>query len=712
MPSVAQLTQTQNNEAPDANTPVMKEVEMRLIEARCRRLYCSPDPKERARASAALRHLLVVRTQNAKARPKSAPMMRSSEIAVRLNAHRAHSRFAEVDIDGDLRLDFEEFFSLLPRRVRDGHGMDTVREWFRAADSDCNGSLSINEFFVWSIAEGHKHSAGAHSPLYEAFARFDASQRSSQYAGSLDYIEFENLCTSVGFGPHTYEIFHSLDEGRLGYIVYKDIEAVVLRRSEDGSLSARAKEMLSTLLLAGAEAELSAEAATEIERQTAGADWCIRARDAPGVKRELQALLSGSGHHVVDIMAMFNQDREQLIDDMEFQHTMRTVFKCHAPPWILDDVFASLDCDGNEAIGFDELFEFVRGRRHAHDRRSLSVRKLVLEPPSGAPWSLADLEWDVETIRGLLRQMLDRAGARASDLVCAWDRDGDGLLSAEEFVSHMREIACGSASLEPLWHSEVCAVAEAAFCHIASSNEADELVNQRELENWLGPAMMARPRLKPRSQRSEAAKHLGLSGPQAGGGVGGGGAARRLQASASTPAFRKVLSKSTRSMLLRSQQAHDKAAEQRKGAAKWEQWERRRREVDSSKYFCRGAASQLDLFSPAPSWTPPPQPTVVARPAPGRQARVASATPSRLPLTQAEASTPARLARLTRQEAISGQLQAVVLPAKGLNTAKSYVARNRMSMATQGPVTVPTSQEQFVSRMQNLRGVRGLATCF
>jgi len=59
---------------------------------------------------------------------------------------------------------------------------------------------------------------------------------------------------------------------------YDNIEALVLRRSEAGTLSARAKEMLSMLLLAGPEAELSSEAAIDMRAQATS--WRIHARDA------------------------------------------------------------------------------------------------------------------------------------------------------------------------------------------------------------------------------------------------------------------------------------------------------------------------------------------------------------------------------------------------------------------------------------------------
>jgi hypothetical protein len=62
-------------------------------------------------------------------------------------------------------------------------------------------------------------------------------------------------------------------------------------------------------------------------------------------------------------------------------------------------------CSRDGVIGFDELFEFVRGRRHTLDRRSKRVRGMRLEPPPSI--SLEEIAWDVEALRTLLRAMLD-----------------------------------------------------------------------------------------------------------------------------------------------------------------------------------------------------------------------------------------------------------------------------------------------------------------
>jgi hypothetical protein len=74
----------------------------------------------------------------------------------------------------------------------------------------------------------------------------------------------------------------------------------------------------------------------------------------------------------------------------------------------------------------------VRGRRHSLDERNKRVHAMRLEPPEGASYSVADIVWDVETLRVLIQQMLERACVSTGSLIKAWDKSGDGELNLRE----------------------------------------------------------------------------------------------------------------------------------------------------------------------------------------------------------------------------------------------------------------------------------------
>ena len=51
------------------------------------------------------------------------------------------------------------------------------------------------------------------------------------------------------------------------------------------------------------------------------------------------------------------------IDDVQFYAAMTRRFGYRGTPWVLSTVFRGIDADGDGEVCFDELWEWVRGRR-------------------------------------------------------------------------------------------------------------------------------------------------------------------------------------------------------------------------------------------------------------------------------------------------------------------------------------------------------------
>jgi hypothetical protein len=76
-------------------------------------------------------------------------------------------RFAEVDVNGDGRLDFDEFLALQPSALRKEHTVAEFRSWFAAVDTDSSGTISLTEWFLWVL--GKEAARTAHRPTASSF---------------------------------------------------------------------------------------------------------------------------------------------------------------------------------------------------------------------------------------------------------------------------------------------------------------------------------------------------------------------------------------------------------------------------------------------------------------------------------------------------------------------------------------------------------------
>ena len=79
--------------------------------------------------------------------------------------------------------------------------------------------------------------------------------------------------------------------------------------------------------------------------------------------------LHAHAHVRVAVLQVFDEDSDLdvRIDEIEFHKAMRMKFGYKGPPNVLDAIFRKLDKDGSGYIGFDEVYEFVRGRARASD---------------------------------------------------------------------------------------------------------------------------------------------------------------------------------------------------------------------------------------------------------------------------------------------------------------------------------------------------------
>ena len=123
-------------------------------------------------------------------------------------------RFAEVDQNGDGRLDFEEFLALQPAALRKERSDEDLRAWFDAVDTDASGSITLTEWFFWALGKEAARTANAKQDSIRAvFAKHDKDS-----TGFLDVAEFQMACYDLGFMVPAREIFRVLDEDNSGEV--------------------------------------------------------------------------------------------------------------------------------------------------------------------------------------------------------------------------------------------------------------------------------------------------------------------------------------------------------------------------------------------------------------------------------------------------------------------------------------------------------------
>lgn len=104
----------------------------------------------------------------------------------------AAAAFFEADVDGNEQLDFEEFMNAIPAELKKSMAIEQIRDLFESTDADGSGSISMDEFFLWTMSVVAHHTG---SGIEAIFRSYDATGE-----GMLDPAEFAAACEDLGFG--------------------------------------------------------------------------------------------------------------------------------------------------------------------------------------------------------------------------------------------------------------------------------------------------------------------------------------------------------------------------------------------------------------------------------------------------------------------------------------------------------------------------------
>ena len=330
--------------------------------------------------------------------------------------------------------------------------------------------------------------------LEDAFARFDLEKR-----GMLDSSQFEQFAAETGYLACAQEIFRAMGKTRHEVLTHREVVAKCQAVELTLDRSRKTVRMLSAF------SRLWDESLVEETQRVLSSSWRVSALDEQGVFAQLQEQLSASGALVSDLLKLFDADADMSmrIDPMEFFSALKHRFHfkgCNTVPllttdehpcptcakhlprcwhrtiWVAEAVFTAIlpsrpSATLKASIGYDEFYEFVRGRRHCLDRRTKRVRMMTLRTLPTAAYTLGSIAWDVPTLLAQLQEMMDRAKVSPVDFVRALDKRGTGEVERSNFVAFVGEFF-GQAD-KHLWQCEVEPIAAKAFDDVARTSRLE-----------------------------------------------------------------------------------------------------------------------------------------------------------------------------------------------------------------------------------------------
>lgn len=129
--------------------------------------------------------------------------------------------------------------------------------------------------------------------MQAAFEKYDKDG-----TGYLDSREWAAVCSEMGFGSVSHQIFRSLDHDGSGAVTYREL---VDSLHDEVPEDLEAKRLITTLVMTWDKA-VDEESKQFRKRRMDTKDWKINGKDAKSIREELRQLLVNSGAHIIDIV--------------------------------------------------------------------------------------------------------------------------------------------------------------------------------------------------------------------------------------------------------------------------------------------------------------------------------------------------------------------------------------------------------------------------
>lgn len=449
----------------------------------------------------------------------SMPPQKSKETSLRsvVLSRDAAMAFMDADVNGNHQLSWEEFQQLVPATMKQSLSDAEVQEIFESADLDGSGTISMDEYFLWTLKVA---TAQTGTGLEAIFRRFDKTGE-----GSLDLSEFQMACDDMGFGAYAHEIFMSLDTDHSGLVGYAELLNQLTSRTGTGVIRPTTKKFLTALAVHNTE-ELSPEDAARLDTSS----WILRARDVQELRTELGCCLLKHKLRVSDFCRIITDGKKgkPRVRRDEFHDVMRNLgFGRRSPSpssspsrsrspllheleedrKLLDEIFDYIDDDKSGQITIAELYDWINGstsKRHTAEGMTLLGMSRGHAGDDLPCVTLKDIEWSVEELRARIQLMLINHDSSPLYLLKRFD-DDDERFTFKEWLRMMKKLIQPEPEDVDLWDCEIRPAVHQAFREVSGGDGSLDVV---ELENWLNKGWIQRVQSVARQRELDAVSSM------------------------------------------------------------------------------------------------------------------------------------------------------------------------------------------------------------
>ena len=85
--------------------------------------------------------------------------------------------FMDADVDGNHQLSYEEFQQLVPANMRASLSEEDIREIFDSADLDGSGTISMDEYFLWTLKLAAAQTGSGLETIFRQFDKVSATRK-------------------------------------------------------------------------------------------------------------------------------------------------------------------------------------------------------------------------------------------------------------------------------------------------------------------------------------------------------------------------------------------------------------------------------------------------------------------------------------------------------------------------------------------------------